>query len=100
MRISAFLLISMTAIILAAPAIAQDNRSLVRENFQQTDANDDGKLSKSEFRVFINENAKDEIGRAATVKRFGAYDRAFARLDANEDGFVTRAEMRSARSNR
>ena len=49
MRISAFLPISMTAIILAVPAIAQDNRSLVLENFQQTDANDDGKLSKSSF---------------------------------------------------
>ncbi|WP_108791779.1 hypothetical protein [Erythrobacter sp. Alg231-14] len=100
MRISTFIPISMTAIILAATANAQDNRSLVRENFQQADANDDDKLSRSEFRVFINENAKDEIGRASTVKRFGAYDRAFARLDANEDGFVTTAEMRSARSNR
>jgi hypothetical protein len=57
----------------------------------------DERLSSSEFRKFIDENAKDNLGRAARVKRFGAYDKAFERLDANEDGFVTREEIASAR---
>jgi hypothetical protein len=82
---------------LATPVLAQDNRSLARANFDQADRNDDGKLSKSEFRIFIDENAKDNIGRAAMVKRYGAYDTAFEQLDANKDGFIVRSEITRAK---
>lgn len=85
------------ALALATPVHAQDNRTLARENFRIADVNKDGKLSKPEFRVFIDENAKDDIGRAPTVRRFGAYDTAFERLDANKDGFVARSEIAGAR---
>ena len=97
MRISKIVPFVVATAFLAAPALAQDTNALARENFDQADANDDGKLSPTEFRVFIDENAKDEIGRAAMVKRFGAYDRAFATLDQDEDGFVSGAELRAAR---
>jgi len=79
------------------PLTAQDNRSLVGENFEQADTDNDDKLSPSEFRVLIDENAKDEIGRAAFIKQRKAYDRVFARLDANDDGFVSFSELPIAR---
>ena len=45
----------------------------------------------------IDENAKDEIGRAAFIKQRKAYDRVFARLDTNDDGFVSFSELPIAR---
>ena len=98
-----FLVPSLMILMAAAPALAQasapDRQSLARENFAQADADGDEKLSASEFRRFIDENAKDDLGRAAMVKRFKAYDKAFERLDANKDGFVSRTEFASARRN-
>ena len=63
------------------------------ENFHLADANNDDKLSALEFRVLIDENTKDEIGRAAFIKRRQAYDSVFARLDANNDGYVSFSEL-------
>ena len=83
--------------LLAVPLTAQDTLSRVGENFEQADANNDDKLSPSEFRVLINENAKGEIGRAAFIKQRKAYDGVFARLDANDDGFVSFSELPIAR---
>jgi len=97
MRLS--ILVSFSAIALAAPALALNtvaDRKAAQINFKQADANKDGNLSKSEFRRFIDENAKDKIGRAPMVKRFGAYNTAFGRLDANKDGVVTRKELAAA----
>ena len=84
--------------VIATGAAAQDaNQKAASENFQQADANDDGKLSKSEFRKFIDLNAEDKIGRAATVKSYGMYDTAFGRVDANEDGYITPDELKAMR---
>ena len=93
MRISIQTVFFAAISLLAVSLTAQDNRSLVGENFQQADADNDGKLSPSEFRVLIDEKAKDEIGRAAFIKRREAYDRVFARLDANDDGSFSRSEL-------
>ena len=41
----------------------------------------------------IDEKAKDEIGRAAFIKRREAYDRVFARLDAKDDGSFSLSEL-------
>ena len=94
------ILVSFSILITAVPTLAQtsttDKRSLFRDNFNQADANQDGKLSKPEFRQLIDENAKDDLGRASIVKRLGAYDTAFGRLDANKDGFVTKSEIAAA----
>lgn len=92
--------LALLAAILPATVSAQqtaEQRQLVRENFQQADKNDDGKLDSREFRAFINANADDDIGRAAMVRRFGAYDRAFSRVDADNNGEITPTELTAAR---
>ena len=82
--------------LMASGAAAQDEKqSAAAENFQQADANEDGKLDKKEFRTFIDLNAEDNLGRASMVKSYGMYDRAFARVDANKDGFVARDEIKA-----
>ncbi|WP_109354533.1 EF-hand domain-containing protein [Sphingorhabdus sp. EL138] len=88
--------VSFFALTIASPALALNaaaDRTAAQENFSQADGNEDGQLTKSEFRKFINANAADDIGRASTIKRFGAYDRAFERVDANKDGLVTPKEL-------
>jgi len=90
------ILASFSALAITAPALALNpaaDRKAAQENYKQADANKDGKLSKSEFRKFIDANAKDKIGRASTIKRFGAYNTAFGRVDANKDGMVTPQEL-------
>ncbi|MEP1422019.1 MAG: EF-hand domain-containing protein [Erythrobacter sp.] len=92
--------LALASAMLAAPCAAQtseETQQRARENFQQADKNDDRKLNPREFKAFINANAEDDIGRASMVRRFGAYDRAFARLDADKDGEITRAELLAAR---
>ena len=84
--------------VIATGAAAQDaDQKAAAQNFQQADANEDGKLNKSEFRKFIDLNAEDKIGRAATVKSYGMYDTAFGRVDANKDGFITPDELKARR---
>ncbi|MEL6486064.1 MAG: hypothetical protein AAFQ13_02825 [Pseudomonadota bacterium] len=84
--------------VIATGASAQDDaQKAAAENFQQADANEDGKLSKTEFRKFIDLNAEDKLGRAATVKSYGMYDTAFGRVDANKDGYVTSDELKAMR---
>lgn len=86
----------LAASIVAAPALALDkaaDQKAAQQNFKQSDANGDGKLTKAEFRKFIDANAADDIGKASMVKRFGAYDTAFDRVDKNKDGVVTGAEL-------
>ncbi len=88
--------VSFFALTMATPALALNaaaDRTSAQENFKQADGNEDGKLTRSEFRKFIDANATDDIGRASMIKRFGAYDRAFARVDANKDGLVTPKEL-------
>ncbi len=86
------------ALIQPATASAQSDgdRAAARANFRQADANGDGRLNRGEFRAFIDANADDGLGRAPMVRRFGAYDRAFARVDGNDDGVVTPGELSAA----
>lgn len=78
---------------ISAPAVAQDQRDKARANFQQADINKDGQLDLPEFTTFINLNADDGLGRAATVRRLSMYAKAFATADANRDGLVSREEI-------
>lgn len=83
---------SYIALAITGPAVAQE-RDQARANFLQADVNKDEKLDLAEFTTFINLNADHGLGRAATIRRFSQYARAFATADANKDGFVTRAEI-------
>lgn len=62
-------------------------------HFQTADANGDGVLDTDEFKILIDLQAAENIGRAPQIKRFGAHDRAFKTLDANGDGKVTLDEI-------
>jgi hypothetical protein len=78
-----------------AQNLSKADRQKMIENIVQADKNNDGAISRSEFETLINLNAADGLGRAGQVKRRGAYDLAFGRLDANGDGFLTQAEMQA-----
>ncbi|MGP1354073.1 MAG: hypothetical protein ACTS1Z_12190 [Parasphingopyxis sp.] len=91
---------AMIAALIPGAAMAQSDaeREAAQANFRQADANNDRRLSRSEFRAFIDANAEDGLGRASTVRRFGAYDRAFDRADRNGNGIVTPAELAAVQS--
>lgn len=76
-------------------AVAEENdvRAIVKANFEAADADGSGSLDPSEFQALIDANAKHEIGRAAMVRRFGAYHRAFVRADRDGDGSVAWSEI-------
>ena len=76
-----------------APAHANQQREQAQANFLQADVNQDQHLDLAEFTTFINLNADDNLGRAARIRRLGLHGRAFARLDANRDGLVSREEL-------
>ena len=71
----------------------RDPRAIIESNFKAADADGNGRLSPAEFRALIDANAESEIGRAAMVKRFGAYDRAFSAADQDGDGSVAWSEI-------
>lgn len=88
--------VSLTALTLIAasgPAEAQSQRDQARANLAKADANKDGYLDTAEFQTFINLNADLSLGRAPTIRRFNAYTRAFAELDKNRDGRLSREEI-------
>ncbi len=97
-RLVAFKSIAAIAVVAAGVAhAAGSDREKAAENFLQADVNSDGALTIDEFTTFIGLNADDNLGRAATVRRFGRYEMAFERLDANTDGVVTTEELDNAR---
>ena len=82
--------------LLAAPlalADADDEQALREANFKAADADGDGALNEVEFRAFIDANAEDDLGRAKTIRRFAAYDRAFGQLDEDGSGTVSWSEL-------
>ena len=94
------LLIAALLVTSLADATAQerDVLSIVEANFAAADADGSTGLDATEFRALIDANALSKIGRAATVKRFGAYDRAFDIADKDGDGSVTWDEIMENRS--
>ena len=95
-RLNRGLLILLMGAILLAPVVRADvgEQQEKREaNFATADANGDGALTQAEFKAFIDANADDNLGRAAQLKRFGAYDRAFNKLDKDKSGTVTWSEV-------
>jgi hypothetical protein len=64
--------------------------------FARSDANGDGVLTRSEFRVFVRHMAAAGQSTALTIRNFGAYGLAFRRVDADRNGVATPAELRQA----
>ena len=78
---------------IAAPANADPQRAQAQANFVQADVNKDEQLDYTEFKTFINLNADHNLGRAAAVRRFSMYEKAFGQADANRDGIVSKQEI-------
>jgi len=72
---------------------ATEKKALMKENFKQADADGDGSLTPEEFKTFVDANADDDLGRAGKVRRMGAYDKAFKKMDKDEDGAVSWSEI-------
>ncbi|WP_306044986.1 hypothetical protein [Nioella sp. MMSF_3534] len=64
--------------------------------FVIADENGDGMLSFPEFREFVRQMARTGQPTARLIRNFAAYRIAFRRVDANEDGFASPSELRSA----
>jgi hypothetical protein len=64
-----------------------------QERFAAADQNGDRKLDTTESKVLIDSVAAGGQGMAVKVKRLQRYDTAFARLDTNQDGFVSVSEL-------
>ena len=64
-----------------------------QERFAAADGNGDQMLSPAEFKLFIDGAAAAGQGMAAKVQRLQRYDTAFARLDADQNGFVSVSEL-------
>ena len=71
--------------------------AIVKANFQAADRDGNGSLDSREFPALIDANAEHKIGRAAMVKRFGAYDQAFSTADQDADGVVAWSELMTKR---
>ena len=64
-----------------------------QERFAAADQNGDRQLNQAEFKLFIDSIAAAGQGMAAKVQRLQRYDTAFARLDADQNGFVSVSEL-------
>ena len=75
------------------------------ERFDQIDANRDGQVSFDELRAARGKHGHgghfkrmdtDNDGKVSRAEAVAAAEAAFARADANQDGFVTAEEMKAA----
>jgi hypothetical protein len=72
---------------------ANPQRAQLQANFQAADVDKDEQLNLAEFKTFIDLNADHKIGRAASIRRFGMYTKAFKEIDANGDGVATKEDF-------
>lgn len=78
--------ISLAALFVAAGASAQANdptKAYIDAGFAAMDANNDGKVVRAEFDVFM---------RARLARQADAFDAAFVKMDADSNGTLSRAE--------
>ncbi len=81
---------------MAYAQLAPEALKQAEQNFKAANASGSGSLVAAEFKSFIDLNAASGIGRAAKIKANDAYDRAFAKVDANKDGAITWDEYLAA----
>ena len=82
----------------AVAQLSPEALKVAEANFKAANASGTGALTAAEFKTFIDLNAAAGIGRAAKIKSFNAYDKAFAGVDADKDGKVTGAEYLKAQA--
>lgn len=66
--------------------------------FVKADQDKDQRLSRAEFKIFIDEMAKSGQSTAKRIRFWKAYGYAFSRVDKNKNGLAEPMEMRSADS--
>jgi len=89
-------------IFFAGPALAQlapEQLQVAEANFKKANASGTGKMTADEFKIFIDLNADAKIGKAAKIKSYGAYSKAFATVDTDKDGTITWEEYVHAQGN-
>ena len=82
-------IIALQVVGVAHAQLAPEALKKAEANFASANASGTGSLTAAEFKSFIDLNAAASIGKAAKIKSFGAYDKAFAGVDADKDGQVT-----------
>lgn len=85
------------ASLLATAMIAGPVAVQAQEVFAKVDANADGGLDLTEFTAFIDAAAAAGKPNAKKIQANQFYARAFARIDKNKDGLVTKNEIASMR---
>lgn len=76
-----------------SPPFDNSKRLQIQTNFKTADIDRNDQLNLTEFKIFINLNADQNLGQAISVRRFGIYTKAFKKVDANGDGIVTKHEI-------
>lgn len=88
---------AIVASLFAAALIASPVGVHAQEAFAKVDANGDGGLDLTEFTAFIDAAAAAGKPNAKKIQANQFYDKAFARIDKNKDGLVTKKEIASMR---
>jgi Ca2+-binding EF-hand superfamily protein len=81
---TAFIAVTLSTKALAAPDL-----------FATADKNGDGSLDQAEFAGLIDAAAAAGKPKAQKVKAYNMYAKAFARVDKNEDGKISKVEAAS-----
>jgi Ca2+-binding EF-hand superfamily protein len=84
-----YLALAATALVLAAPSLAQRGPQMTPEEreaaFVKADGNKDGKLDKAELKLTLPEQFQAQVDDARLTQML-------ERRDADKDGFVSKAE--------
>ena len=88
--------LSVAAALFAASLSGGANAASEAALYRKADANGNGKLSRQEFRGFIQALARNGNRLARTVRFLGVYNMAFRMSDKNKDGELTPPELRRA----
>ncbi len=75
--------------ITSSAAEVEEKLKPARKNFLAADADKSSGLDAKEFVTFIDANAAISFGKAKEIQQRKAYDRAFSKVDKNQDKSLT-----------